>query len=177
MSAFGTIPPEPASINSLDVLAPKFRAKVDQVLDGLRARGWAGACAKETQRTNERAVWLYGFGRDYDDDRGIVTNVPNAFSGWHFFCLATDFGLKGRDGAPQKFYQDVFELCEAEGLTSGQDWNHNDIPDTQEPGKHFCDNPHAQWWIEGMHVSPTPHAKELYDQGGLQAVWQALGAA
>lgn len=177
MSAFGVIPPEPSAIDSLDVLAPKFRAKVDRVLQGLRDRGWAGAYARETQRTNERAVWLYGFGRDYDDDRGVVTNAPNAYSGWHFFCLAADFGLKGRDGAPARFYQDVFELCEREGLTSGQDWNHDGIPDAQQPGKHFCDLPHAQWWIEGMHATPSPNAKVLYEQGGLPAVWAALEAA
>ncbi len=177
MSTFGIVPAEPAAIASLDVLAPKFREKVDRVLARLVMRGWVGACVLESQRTTERQVWLYGFGRDYDDDRGIVTNVPTAETGWHFFCVAVDFGLKGRTNVPAKFYADVFDLVEAVGLTSGADWNHNGTPDSQEPGKHFCDGPHAQWWVEGMHVSPSDRARELYAQGGLPAVWAALEAA
>ncbi len=177
MTAWGTVPPEPPAIDSLDVLAPKFRAKIDLALERLRARGWAGACLLETKRTNERQVWLYGMGRDYDDGRGIVTQVHTAETGWHFFCVAGDFGLKGRDNAPQRFFDDVFEIVEELGLTSGADWNHNGIPDAQEAGKHFCDGPHAQWWIEGMHVNPSDHARELYATGGVEAVWAALEAA
>lgn len=177
MSSWGRIPPEPPAIDSLDGLAPQFRAKVETVLDGLRARGWAGACLLESRRTDERQIWLYGFGRSYDDDRGIVTNVASALTGWHFYGLAVDFGLKSRNGAPAKFFADVFELVEQVGLTSGADWNHNGVPDAQEPGKHFCDGPHAQWWVEGMHVNPSANAIALYESGGLPAVWAALEAA
>lgn len=177
MTTFGTIPEEPPVVASIDVLAPKFRAKVEIVLNGLRARGWTAACIKESQRTNERAQWLYGFGRDYDDDRGIVTKAEDGFTTWHFFCLAVDVGLKGRESCPPQFYQDVFDLANETGLTSGQDWNHNGIPDAQEPGKHFCDCPHLQWWIEGMHVTPSARARELYESGGVAAVWTAVDAA
>ena len=38
------------------------------------------AIVAETLRTDERQEFLYGFGRDYDDGRGIVTHSRAATS-------------------------------------------------------------------------------------------------
>lgn len=150
MSSFGVIPPEPPVITSLDVLAPKFRAAVLSVIPA------AVVHISETERTNERQVWLYGFGREYDDDRGIVTNAPNAFAGWHFFCLALDF----KD--PQVVRDNAQALRDA-GLSLGLDW------------PRFVDPPHVQWGYP-MRQSPSSEAKALYESGGLSAVWEAVQA-
>lgn len=169
------LPKPPAEVplcRDVSVLAPKFRAAlIDRVFPKMVAKGWQ-PIVLETQRSDERARFLYGFGRDYDDGRGIVTNVPTATKGWHFYCLAADVGdQRYPDGAPEKFYHDLGEVAEDAGLTSGSDWNRNDIAD-----EHFCDEPHVQWWIPGMHVSPTAKAADLYASGGLRAVWRALRA-
>jgi hypothetical protein len=176
MPRFGTIPPEPPASSALDQLAPGFAHKLDLVIAALRARGWSRACILESFRTDEREAWLFGFGRDYDDDRGIVTNARDGRKSWHRYGLGADFGLRGMDTPPAQFYRDLTEIAESVGLTSGRDWNRNGIPDTQEEGKHFCDGPHVQWWCTGMKVTPSDHAWDLLQSQGVAAVWRELHA-
>jgi hypothetical protein len=49
----------------------------------------------------------------------------------------------------------------ANGCDWGGDWTHPDFP-------------HYQWG--GMKKSPSDHARELYAEGGKEAVWKAVGA-
>lgn len=173
MSTLPKPPHEVPAIHDVAVLAPKFREALERVLMKMVAKGWQPVVL-ETQRSEERAVFLYGFGRQYDDGRGKVTNVSTAKRGWHFFCLAADLGDRRWDAehTPMRFYRDLDEIAEDEGCTSGRDWNRNDKAD-----EHFCDNPHVQWFWPGMNVSPSAHAAELYEHGGAEAVWKALHAA
>jgi len=63
----------------LEVLAPAFRRKIDAVLEAVPY-----ATVAETLRTDARQQFLYGFGRDYDDGRGIVTHTLASSS-----CMAS----------------------------------------------------------------------------------------
>ena len=69
-------PPEVHADNSLDSLAPKFREAVEKILEQM-----GDAKVSETTRTFARQSYLYGFGREYDDGRGIVTNAASNSGG------------------------------------------------------------------------------------------------
>lgn len=165
-------PTEIAAVHSTEGLAPKFRDALAAMLLDLTEHGWM-PILRETLRSNERAAFLYGFGREYDDGRGVVTNAETALRTWHHFGLAADVGDRRYDSGcePGKFYADLEACALKHGLTSGADWNRNAIHDEK-----FCDKPHVQWFCDGMHVSPSDHAAELLASGGVQAVWQALHA-
>jgi peptidoglycan L-alanyl-D-glutamate endopeptidase CwlK len=117
----------------------------------------------ETLRTKERQAFLYGFGRDYDDGRGMVTKVHDAETGWHFYGLAVDIVEDDASPwtAPQAFWRCLGESAEAEGMVWGGRWK-------------FTDLPHIQWGK--CKVSPSDHARKLYAAGGVEAVWRACGA-
>lgn len=170
-------PPEPRAITSTDQLAPKFRTALAEVLMDLAHLGLR-PIIRESFRTDERAAWLYGMGRTWDDGRHVVTEAPNGLRTWHRYGLAADVGDRRYEAGqePTAFWDALDAAAMAHGLTSGRDWNRNNIPDAQEPGKHFCDLPHVQWWCEGMHVSPSDHAIALLQSGGVEAVWRNVGA-
>ena len=161
-----------AACRSLDGLAPRFRAQLARVFTRLEARTWIPV-ARETMRSNARAAFLFGFGRTWDDGRGIVTNAATGERTWHHYGLAADLGDRRYDDAhtPDQFYRDLADAALAEDLTSGSDWNRNNVHD-----EHFCDRPHLQWFCEGMHVSPSALAAELLASSGLAAVWKELHA-
>lgn len=163
MTRFGTIPPEPPVIQTVDGLAPKFRALLGLMLADMVEKGWMPAL-RETLRTDQRQAWLYGFGRDYDDGRGVVTNIPTAAIDWHRYGLAADvIDRRYGDDAPEQFWTDLEHCAVARGLASGQDWIR------------FCDKPHVQFG-HPMRASPSEEAVQLYAQGGSAAVWKAVGA-
>lgn len=152
-------------------LAPKFCDAVLRVLERMRAKGW-DAIVYETLRTDARQRFLYGFGRIYDDGRGVVTHSQSADETWHFFGLAVDIISKSmRWDAPAEFWRDLEEAAEAEGLVSGRDWDGDDAT-TQS----FVDGPHIQWG-KPMRRSPSPRAARLFSIGGYEAVWREVGAA
>ncbi len=156
--------PEPPCITDLTGLAPKFRDALIDTLADLVHAGWRPRI-RESLRTDERQQWLYGFGREYDDGRGIVTNAPTAESGWHFYGLATDVGdRRYEDGQePPEFYTALAECAARHGLVTGAKWH------VGQGG----DRDHVQWGA----MAQSPHeAPALYAAGGLQAVWQAVGA-
>lgn len=170
-------PAEPPRITSLDGLAPAFRATILKVIAGMRARGRT-IVVRESLRTEARQAYLYNFGRVWDDDRGIVTQIAHADLDWHFFGVAVDFTDEhGDDGPSAAFAADLEEVAEFYGLTSGRDWAH-DAPAAGAEGAttHFCDNPHVQFYCVEMHVAPSDNARALFASGGLPAVWSALGA-
>lgn len=160
--SYGIIPLEPPIINSTEGQAPRFIAACDRLEARLVAKGWK-PIKRETLRTDARQAWLYDFGRDYDDGRGIVTFAKTAKYGWHFFGLATDYGDERYDegSEPAQFWTDLEEAALSEGMESGACWK-------------MDDKPHVQFG--GIKATPSDVARQLYATGGNPAVWAAVGA-
>ena len=158
------IPPEPPVCRDVNGLAPKFRENLNRVLLLLGQEGWHPVLL-ETTRSDDRQAWLYGFGRDYDDGRGIVTHAASALKSWHGFALAADVGCAGHEdgSAPAAFYTALGKHAADCGLTWGGSW-------------HMQDKPHVQWYCDGMHVTPSDHAADLLQSEGVEAVWKELHA-
>lgn len=152
------LPPEVPVDSSLDGLAPKFRAAVEELLADLPE-----AKVSESLRTFARQSYLYGFGRDYDDGRGIVTNASTNLLSWHGYGLAVDIvhATKGWD-AGNAWFRLMGEIAKSKGLDWGGDWHHPD-------------RPHVQWGT--LKDSPSPVARGLLANDGADAVWRAVGAA
>lgn len=152
-------PPEVPCDTSIGGLAPRFLAAVMRVLQAVPE-----AVIVETCRTEARQAYLYGFGRFYDDGRGVVTRAESARSGWHFYGLAVDVVHRTlRWDAPPAWWRRVGDAARKEGLAWGGDW------------PQFPDSPHIQWGAP-MRRSPSDEARALYAQGGKAAVWRAVGA-
>lgn len=154
-------PPEVPRIWTLDRLAPRFRRAVEAILADVSKEK-----VFETLRTDERQVFLYGFGRDYDDPigpRGAVTNARTAMGGWHFYGLAVDIVEDDRTPwiAPAAFWQALGLAAERHGCKWGGRWKRVDLP-------------HIQWGR--CRKSPSQRARELYASGGREAVWREVGA-
>lgn len=157
-------PAEPPIVQSLEMLAPKFRAKIDALLARFTALGFDPMIA-ESFRTDERQAWLFGFGRDYDDGRGIVTHAADGSTSWHRYGLAVDIVSAGQGWeASPSFWRSLGGCAHVESLAWGGDWHT------------FKDLPHVQWG-EPMRQSPSSRAVELLARGGVEAVWTEVGAA
>jgi peptidoglycan L-alanyl-D-glutamate endopeptidase CwlK len=169
------LPAPPAEVpveRSVQGLAPQFRAAVDRVLDRMRADGH-DPMVFETLRSDDRQQFIYGFGRDYDDGRGIVTHSESAADTWHGYGLAVDIVCRRTLwGASKQFWIALGVACRHEGLVWGADWNNNGRTDDER----FVDRPHVQWG-NGMRRSPSSRAQQLMASGGYHAVWQVVGAA
>ncbi len=164
MSPLPLPPAEVPADHTVSGLAPKFLEKIQSLLADLVGKGWR-PMLRETTRSDERAAYLYGFGRDYDDGRGVVTNAPTALKTWHHFGLAVDIvDRRFGDDCPTEFWRDLGACAEAHGLTWGGTW-------------HMQDKPHVQWNCEGMHVTPSDHAAALLASDGVEAVWSEVHAA
>lgn len=154
---------------SLTLLAPRFRAALLATVDGMRAEGF-GPRIIETLRTQERQAFLYGFGRRYDDGRGIVTHSRDADESWHFYGLAADIVCRFELwGATPAFWSALGKHAVLHGLTWGGDWNGNGRADER-----FIDRPHVQWGR--CRMSPSPRAERLHREGGNARVWAEVGA-
>lgn len=163
MTHFGVVPPEVPAIRTLDGLAPKFREKVERVIERMHQFG-RDATIAESLRTDERQAYLYGFGREYDDGRGIVTNAPTGNAGWHKFGLAVDIISASQQwDAPSAFWTFLGVCAHSEGLAWGGEW------------PTFADRPHVQWGPP-MRRSPSSRARELFLNGGIEAVWREVDA-
>lgn len=168
---FGTVPAEVAAVRDVNVLAPKFRTALERVLTDLRGLG-LDPIVFETLRTDERQAFIYGFGRTYDDGRGIVTYSSEADESWHGFGLAADIiSRKDRWNAPLEFWESLGRACEKYGLRWGGDWD----GDGDWRDERFTDFPHVQWGPP-MRRSPSPRAGRLLALGGPPAVWREVGA-
>lgn len=142
---------------SLDVLAPKFRVALDAVLAEIPS-----AKVAETLRTPERQSFLYGFGRDYDDGRGIVTQAPTNLTSWHGYGLGCDIvNVEHEWAAPLSWFTHMGEIAERHGLKWGGRWRHPDFP-------------HVQWGL--CKDAPSYVSVGLYTTSGIEAVWRAVGA-
>lgn len=157
MSRFGTIPHEPPPCRGLEGLAPLFADRVAAVLNEM-----GNAKIAESLRSDERQAWLFGFGRDYDDGRGVVTHAQTASNGWHKFGLAVDIVHATLEWDAGASWFEKLALCyEAHGLTAGARWRMRDLPHGQE-GR--------------CRTTPSDEARSLYANGGNEAIWAAVGA-
>lgn len=171
VARFGVVPPEPARVAALDVLAPAMQRAVARVLDDVEAATGARPRVFETVRTDERQRFLYGFGRAYDDGRGRVTGVATARGGWHFYGLAVDCIHPTRAwDAPRAWWLALGGAYARHGLRWGADWNANGRTDDET----FLDFPHGQWGR--CKVSPSALSRTLHAAGGNPAVWRAVRA-
>lgn len=165
------LPPVEVAVQSdIALLAPRFRDAVGRVIADMRAWEYTPVVF-ETLRTTERQKFLYGFGRGYDDGRGIITHSATADDTWHGYGLAVDIICKRRQWSPAPDFWHVLG-CSARrhGLVWGGDWN----GDWSISDETFVDRPHIQWGA--MRRSPSSRAVELKKSGGLPAVWQAVSA-
>lgn len=165
-------PPREIPVNaSLDVLAPAFRARVELVLADMRAWGYTPRVF-ETLRTNARQNYLYGFGREYDDGRGVVTHSQTVGDTWHGFGLAVDIVCAVKLwGAKPDFWYVLGTSARRHGLVWGGDWNN----DWNSADERFMDRPHIQWG--NMRRSPSLNASAILTRGGMIAVWREVRAA
>lgn len=164
-------PAEVPVIRSLDALAPRFRAALEAVLRDVTAWGF-DPMVFETMRSDARQQFLYGFGRRYDDGRGVVTHSETALDTWHHYGLAADVVSRSRLWAPDPFFWEALALAaRRHGLRSGADWNNNGRSDDER----FVDRPHLQWGAP-MRRSPSTTAARLLREGGLERVWREVGA-
>lgn len=175
MSALPKAPPTvwAARQNGLEGLAPKFRAALIAMCDQVFRETGARPLIFETLRTQKRQRYIWGYGRTWDDGRGIVTHSKDADESWHFekYGLAADVIHPTLQwNAPQSWWKAVERAAEAHGLTSGADWDKNDA--TRET---FVDRPHVQWGR--CRRSPSPRARRLVDDKGTAALWTEVGAA
>lgn len=158
---FGQVPSEVPVRRDLGLLAPFFRERVERVL--LDLAGGLPEWPFETLRTPERQAYLHGFGRTYDDGRGIVTNAATCWRTWHGYGLAIDIVEKSANpwDAPEGFWLALGQRGEVNGLVWGGRWTHPD-------------RPHLQW--AGCPVSPTLEDAVLAQEHGIEAVWQKYRA-
>lgn len=158
------------------LLAPQFRVALTKTLLRMREQGF-DPVVFETLRDDDRQQFLYGFGREYDDGRGVVTKAKTADTTWHGFGLAADV-VSERYGweAPTTFWQALGDAARAEGLTWGNDWDGDGVPADRDPDEHLSDRPHVQWGPP-MRRYPSPLAKQILDEHGLEGLWRVVHAA
>lgn len=151
------------------ILAPKFR---EVLVDAVRFLNLSGydCIIYETGRCRELAQLYHALGRSHAVDE---------LHTWHGLLLASDIISHGRGwkvwpewsvargeyvGGDADWYEPVVATFKAHGLHWGGDW------------VSIKDCPHVQWHCDGMHESPSDHARELFASGGYEAVWRAVGA-
>lgn len=157
------LPPPPAEIpvqRTSAGCAPMF---VDAVTAMLADLNDGRELPFEWLRTPERQRFLYGFGREYDDGRGVVTAAQTSLFSWHGFGLAVDVVEKDATpwSAPPTFWNRLGEAAERNGLVWGGRWKRADLPHVQ---------------FDTGSASPTADDRNLYEREGVQAVWEKYGA-
>lgn len=176
MSALPKPPKEVPRETALDKLAPGFVRKVHALLDAMKKAGHQ-AYIGESWRTDARQQFLFGFGRKYDDGRGVVTKASSADTTMHAYGLAVDIWDAANPAAPWQpknptaFRAELQKQCKALGLRWGADWNHNG----STADERFVDWPHVQ----ELAAPRTPTSRDQQDRktGNLRAVWSRYGVA
>lgn len=162
LAGFGIVPLEVPLQRHLEALAPEFLARLARVFEEM-VRAGHDPFVFESLRSHERQEYLFGFGRSYDDGRGIVTNSGSGFETWHFYGLAVDIvSSQNLWNAPVAFWRDLGAAVRRYGLAWGGDW------------PNFPDKPHVQFGPP-MPQSPTASTVDLFRAGGNAAVWKHLG--
>jgi hypothetical protein len=156
-------PPEVPASNDMLLVAPVFAAKVFGVVKTMERQGF-DPIVFEAFRSDARATYLAGFGRDYDDGRGIVTNALDAKRTWHRYGLAVDIISKTKEwDAPERFWAALADAAKAEGLAWGGTWK-------------FADKPHVQWVCDHMLVSPSDYDWQVLQSRGCEGIWREYQA-
>lgn len=146
---------------SLEGCAPLFAAAVQDAIDECNEQG-LDAFVYESLRSDELQRLYYARGRTTIPPHYTVTNARSAQFSWHFFGLAVDVISKSRGWETSgEWRRRVAAIFKSHGLAWGGDWPHPDLP-------------HFQWGK--CKRSPSDKARELYAEGGLQLVWQVVGA-
>ncbi len=120
----------------------------------------------ETVRTNARQQFIYGFGRSYDDGRGIVTGAYDASWSWHGYGMAIDIIHPVKQWKAPDIW---WKTLAADYVTVGL-----------RPGRSFkrVDSPHGQWLGTGKTICPAvPTAQDRADHraGRISLVWKRYG--
>jgi hypothetical protein len=160
MSASANIP-NAVPNRDLALLAPKFREAVERAVAECNANG-LDAYVYEGYRSDELQAVYYARGRTVKPPHKPVTNARSNLYSWHGFSLAVDVisRSKGWD-RPASWFADVAAIFKKHGCRWGGDWKQVDLPHFQF-GK--------------CKPSPSDRARELYAEGGVEAVWKAVEA-
>ena len=144
------------------VLAPRFRVAVERAIRAANEQG-LDAIVYETYRSQQLQEAYFERGRSQVPPTAPVTNARSNLYSWHGFGLAVDVISKTKewDVGPDWFAR-VAEHFRAESCRWGGEWKTKDLP-------------HFQWGA--CKPSPSDVARQLYASGGLEAVWDAVGAA
>lgn len=144
------------------LLAPRFREAVDAAIAECAAKGLP-AMVYETYRSDELQAVYYARGRTVTPPTKPVTNAMSNLYSWHGYGLAVDVihRTKAWDVGTEWFAQ-VAEVFKSLGCKWGGDWKAKDLP-------------HFQWGM--CKPSPSDTARYLIRTQGVQAVWEAVGAA
>ena len=145
----------------LTLLAPKFRAAVEQALIDCRQNGY-DVYVYEAYRSLELQQLYYTRGRTVVPPLKPVTNAPSNLQSWHGFSLAVDvISVSHGWDRPSSWFQEIAAHFKNNGCTWGGDWKCQDLP-------------HFQWGA--CKPSPSDRARELLGCEGVEAVWRAVGA-
>lgn len=148
-------------MRDIDALAPRFRDAVRAALTECRAAG-LDATVYEARRSDEVQRAYYALGRTVVPPRYTVTNASTAQGSWHFYGLAVDVISASRGWSVSgEWMRAVAVIFKRHGSAWGGEWRTRDLP-------------HFQWGR--CAASPSRRARELYDTGGLIAVWREVGA-
>lgn len=161
--AIGEYPGEPPLTTHSDItlLAPKMQEAVVQFLKECDERG-LHAKVQESFREHATAVAYYKRGRTQIPPHQIVTNAPDETWSWHGYGLALDVihATKGWN-AGETWFAMMGEIAQRHEMKWGGNWTHPDLP-------------HLQWGR--CRATPSDLARRLLREGGLEAVWKAVGA-
>ncbi len=153
--------PLPTVVSDLGQLAPRFRAAVEQAL-ALCGQAALNAKVYETYRSEDLQVIYYARGRTQIPPAVPVTNASSNLYSWHGYGLAVDVIHATLEwNAPPEWFQSVANCFRQAGCRWGGEWTKPDLP-------------HFQWGL--CKPSPSDLARQLIASGGVQAVWQAVGA-
>jgi peptidoglycan L-alanyl-D-glutamate endopeptidase CwlK len=143
------------------LLAPAFRAAVQQALDDCTARG-LDAYVYEAYRSQELQALYYARGRTIIPPTRPVTNAPTNVYSWHGYGLAVDvISRAGAWNVPAGWFAAVAESFARFRCAWGGHWKSKDLP-------------HFQWGA--CKPSPSDTARRILAVDGVEAVWRAVGA-
>lgn len=150
----------------LSLLAPQFAAAVQAAIaECNNETNQLDAMVYEGFRSQALQALYYARGRTIKPPNHTVTNAPTNRFSWHGYGLAVDVVHRTKYWEPtggEAWFRKVAEIFKRHGCAWGGDWTK---PDT----------PHFQWGP--CKASPSDKARALLDTGGVQAVWDAVGAA
>lgn len=142
-------------------LAPKFRAAVEAAISECNEQG-IDAWVYEAYRSPELQALYFMRGRTIIPPHHTVTNASSNLYSWHGYGLAVDvISKKFGWNRPESWFAAVAQVFGKHGCRWGGEWRMKDLP-------------HFQWGP--CRPSPSDKARALLEDGGLDAVWDAVGA-